>query len=182
MQEPEARKIFGKKEIQIIKKQIRGIVLTQSEKNRLSRDIKKKFAFIQMANKTKINLVQGNRTKRKIDKTLKEILKQIKPKAVLLFGSYANNTQWIRSDIDICIVLDEILSITEATKLRLSILSNIPSGVDFWVFNNLPEHIKKTIADNHKVLMQSKIFDDDEFTVSVWKKYFDFKKEVATWT
>ena len=42
----DARKIFGKRELKIIEKQLQGISLTQSEKNRLSRDIRKKFEFI----------------------------------------------------------------------------------------------------------------------------------------
>ncbi len=37
------RKIFGVRELKIIEKQLLGINLTQSEKNRLSRDIRKKF-------------------------------------------------------------------------------------------------------------------------------------------
>ena len=40
------RKIFGKKEIEIILKQLEGITLTQSEKNRLSRDIRPKLKVI----------------------------------------------------------------------------------------------------------------------------------------
>ena len=43
---PEARKIFGKRELEIIEKQLLGISLTQSEKNRLSRDIRKKLEFV----------------------------------------------------------------------------------------------------------------------------------------
>ena len=35
-----ARRIFGKKELEIILKQLDGLPLTQSEKNRLSRDVK----------------------------------------------------------------------------------------------------------------------------------------------
>ena len=41
-----ARKIFGIRELKIIEKQLNGIALTQSEKNRLSRDIRKKLEFI----------------------------------------------------------------------------------------------------------------------------------------
>ena len=41
-----ARKIFGKKELEIIFKQLEGMPLTQSERNRLSRDIKPKLEFI----------------------------------------------------------------------------------------------------------------------------------------
>ena len=42
----EIRKIFGKKEIKIILKQLEGISLNQSEKNRLSRDIRPKLNII----------------------------------------------------------------------------------------------------------------------------------------
>ena len=48
---PDARKIFGKRELKIIQKQMLGIKLTQSEKNRLSRDIRKKLIFIQEISK-----------------------------------------------------------------------------------------------------------------------------------
>ena len=41
-----ARRIFGKKELEIMLKQLDGIALTQSEKNRLSRDIRSKLEFI----------------------------------------------------------------------------------------------------------------------------------------
>lgn len=44
-----ARKIFGKRELKIIEKQLFGINLTQSEKNRLSRDIRRKLEFIREA-------------------------------------------------------------------------------------------------------------------------------------
>ena len=40
------RKVFGKKELKIIEKQLLGINLSQSEKNRLSRDIRPKFELI----------------------------------------------------------------------------------------------------------------------------------------
>ena len=51
-----ARKIFGKKEIEIVLKQIEGMRLTQSEKNRLSRDIRPKIDFIKQATEFKNEL------------------------------------------------------------------------------------------------------------------------------
>ena len=44
-EEKNARKIFGKKEIEIIEKQLNGIKLSPSEQTRLSRDIRKKFGW-----------------------------------------------------------------------------------------------------------------------------------------
>ena len=44
---PNSRKIFGERELKIIEKQLNGVNLTQSEKNRLSRDIRQKLNFIE---------------------------------------------------------------------------------------------------------------------------------------
>ena len=46
----DARKIFGKRELEIILRQLDGLPLRQSEKNRLSRDIKPKLEFIKDMN------------------------------------------------------------------------------------------------------------------------------------
>ena len=47
----EARRIFGKKEIGIILKQLEGLPLKPSELTRLSRDIKPKLEFIKEISK-----------------------------------------------------------------------------------------------------------------------------------
>ena len=44
--QPEIRKLFGKRELVIIRKQLFGVPLKGSEKTRLSRDIRKKFEAI----------------------------------------------------------------------------------------------------------------------------------------
>src|SRR3990167_2067971 len=87
-----ARKIFGKKEIGIILKQLDGISLTQSEKNRLSRDIKPKFKFIKEASAFggEFELKKGADSLILVDKAVQLILHdELKGriKAVLLFGS-----------------------------------------------------------------------------------------------
>ena len=178
LKEPEARKIFGKKEIDIILKQTHGIRLTQSEKNRLSKDIRKKFLFIEKAKNIKINLEHGSKIKNIIKRTVKEILKITKPEAILLFGSHATKNAWKRSDIDICIVLKKKLTIKKDTEIRIKILSRLPDKVDFWIFNNLPLHMQKSIANDHKVLMKSKAFDGNELVINVWKQDIDFQKMV----
>src|SRR3989338_5234382 len=63
------RKIFGKKELIIIEKQLMGIRLKPSEKTRLSRDIRKKFEAIKELSPfiNNFNLKHGEITKEKID-------------------------------------------------------------------------------------------------------------------
>src|SRR3989344_2493462 len=74
-----ARLIFGKRELKIIEKQLLGINLTQSEKNRLSRSIRKKFDFIKEANNFSdyFELKKGFLTKEAINEAKELILKDI---------------------------------------------------------------------------------------------------------
>ena len=165
----DARKIFGKKEIEIILKQLDGITLTQSEKNRLSRDIKPKFEFIKEASKfgDEFELKKDADSLRLIDKAVQLILHdELKDriKAILLFGSHAGGIVTKRSDIDICAIFTDI-SLREATKFRIRIMGELPEKVDVQVFNILPQKIKKSIAINHKILYKSSNFDNMSFTI-----------------
>ena len=72
----DARKVFGEREIKIVEKQLKGITLTQSEKNRLSRDIRKKLKFIKDASRYSkdFQLKKGKYLSEKIDETIEIIL------------------------------------------------------------------------------------------------------------
>jgi len=164
------RKIFGKRELEIIEKQLNGINLTQSEKNRLSRDIRSKFeCIIQLsAFKDEFGLIKNQRNKRIVQKAVSIILndelkKEIK--TILLFGSFADNSFTNNSDIDICVVFKKEISLKEATNFRIRISGQLPDKIDVQVFNTLPFKIKKSIAENHRVLYKSKEFDDIGFSV-----------------
>ena len=164
-----ARKVFGKKEIGIILKQLDGISLTQSEKNRLSRDIKPKFEFIKEASKfgDEFELKKDADNLKIVDKAVQLILDdELKDRimAILLFGSHAGGVVTKRSDIDICAIFTDI-SLREATKFRIRIMGELPEKVDVQVFNILPQKIKKSIAINHKILYKSSNFDNMSFTI-----------------
>lgn len=167
------RKIFGKKELGIIFKQLEGTPLTQSERNRLSRDIKSKFEFIREANKYKeeFNLKQNQNNKKIIDQASKLILKdELKDdiKSIILFGSFADKSFTRRSDIDICVVFKDI-SLKEATNFRIRISGQLPKKVDIQVFNFLPLKIKREISKNHKILYKTKEFDNINFSIKYLK-------------
>ena len=70
---PEIRRIFGERELEIIEKQLLGVKLTQSEKNRLSRDIRKKFDAIKELSKIENDLKYGSEIKKIINETLDTI-------------------------------------------------------------------------------------------------------------
>lgn len=153
---PLARKVFGKREIGIIVKQISGVRLTQSEKNRLSRDIRPKFKFIQEVNKFSedFDLKKGIENKRLVERAVEEILNdkfRDRIKEIWLFGSIIENEMSVRSDVDIAVLFDKILK-KEAFDFRGRILGRLSNKADVQVFNFLSEKIKKSILKKHRVL------------------------------
>ena len=168
-----ARKIFGKKELEIIFKQLEGMHLTQSERNRLSRDIKPKFEFIREANNYKegFDLKQNQNNKKIINEAVKIILEdELKDNinSILLFGSFVDKSFTKKSDIDICVVFKEI-TLKEATNFRIRVSGQLPKKVDVQVFNVLPIKIKREISKNHRVLYKTGNFDNINFSIRYLK-------------
>jgi predicted nucleotidyltransferase len=156
-----SRKIFGKRELKIIEKQLNGISLTQSEKNRLSRDIRPKFKFIKECSifKNEFELKKGFISKKIIEEAKKIILNDILSKnikSVLLYGSIVENKMTMKSDLDLAVVFDKI-DLKEATLFRKRVLSKTNSKIDVQVFNILPSKIKKEILRRNKVLYEVKL-------------------------
>lgn len=157
---PNSRKIFGQQELRIIEKQLSGINLTQSEKNRLSRDIRKKLEFIKQINRfeDEFDLKKGAEIKSLINETLEEILndelrKDIKE--IWLFGSSVENKRTFRSDIDIGVIFKKGLSKKEAFKFRIRISGKVSDKVDVQVFEFLPKKIQDNILKNHKIIYKN---------------------------
>ncbi len=154
----EIRKLFGKREIEIIEKQLLGINLTPSEKTRLSRDIRKKFKAIKMLAhfQGEFELKQGAEIRRIIEETKETILNTeyfSKIKRIILFGSSINKTRTLLSDVDISIEFSKIEK-TEASKFRLRIISLASKNIDIQIYNFLPDKIKKQIDENGKTIYQ----------------------------
>jgi len=152
--ENDSRKIFGKKEIEIIDKQLNGIKLTASEQTRLSRDIRKKFSIILKLSKyqDEFELKRGKLLKERIELAKEAIMKTkyfSKIKKIILYGSAAENQLTYHSDIDIAVIFFEILP-NEATEFRINILGRLPKKIDVQVYNTLPAKIKKEIDEKGK--------------------------------
>jgi predicted nucleotidyltransferase len=153
-----ARKIFGERELKIIEKQLQGVNLTQSEKNRLSRDIREKFIFIKDVGRfeNEFELKKGRIVKEIIKDTL-EIIKEDalfrQIDKIILFGSVVENKLSFRSDIDIAVKFFKI-NLKEATKFRIRISGSVNSKIDIQVYNILPEKIKKEINEKGKVIYE----------------------------
>ncbi|MBU0980471.1 MAG: nucleotidyltransferase domain-containing protein [Nanoarchaeota archaeon] len=185
LKEKDARRIFGRREIEIMLKQLEGKPLTQSERNRLSRDIKPKLEFIKgiSAYQDEFRLRKNQSNTELIERTIKVILEdRLKDsiKAILLFGSFADKTYTNRSDIDICVVLKESLSSKDATEFRMRVMAELPKMIDVQVFSTLPQKVKRNIARNHKVLFKGEGFDNLGFTIKYLKdeSYFLRKERI----
>lgn len=156
---PEARKIFGERELKIIEKQLNGINLTQSEKNRLSRDIRKKLQVIKEISKfeNEFNLKKAQLINKMIQEAKEIILEhplKNKIKKIMLFGSVIENKLMIKSDIDIAVEFSEITK-KQAFDFRKNIFGKVPDKLDIQVFNFLPEKIKESITKRHKILYKN---------------------------
>ena len=154
-QNQNTRKIFGERELKIIEKQLQGINLTQSEKNRLSRDIRTKFDFIKEVQvyAAEFELKKGADVKEQIAEVMQIIQEdKLMPKIrkIILFGSTAEGIRSFRSDIDIAVLFSEITR-QEAFDFRRRILGEVEK-VDIQVYNILADKIKKEIDLRGKVL------------------------------
>ncbi len=154
-----ARKVFGKRELKIVEKQLLGLNLTQSEKNRLSRDVRQKLEFIKEASKfsEEFKLKKAFEIKKIVEEAKKTILNDIlfrKIKKVLLFGSFVDNKLTLKSDIDIAVKFDNI-SIEESAMFRKRISGKVNQKVDVQVYNHLPKKIKKEIDNKGRVLYKN---------------------------
>lgn len=173
-EDADARRLFGKKELEIMLKQLDGFLLKQSERNRLSRDIRPKLEFIKEIAKfqDEFRLEKNQENKRIIEKTVGTILKDElgkDTKAILLFGSFADKSFTKRSDIDICTIFRQDISPKEATKFRIRVSGQLPEKVDIQVFNVVPQKVKREIARNHRVLYSTNDYDNTGFSIRYMK-------------
>ncbi len=169
-----ARRLFGKKELEIMLKQLGGLLLKQSERNRLSRDIRPKLEFIREIAKfqDEFRLEKNQENKRIIEKMVSTILKDElgkDAKAILLFGSFADKSFTKRSDIDVCAVFRKDISPMEATKFRIRVSGQLPEKADIQVFDVLPQKVKREIARNHRVLYSTNDYDNTGFSIKYTK-------------
>lgn len=153
------RKVFGKRELKIIEKQVNGIHLTQSERNRLSRDIRKKFQFIKEAFRfsDEFNLKKASSIKSLIQEAKEIILEhplRNKIKKIILFGSAIENKLTSKSDIDIAIEFSDINK-KQSFDFRKNISGKLPEKADIQIFNVLPEKVKKEIKNKGRVIYKN---------------------------
>ena len=156
---PDVRGLFGKRELAIIEKQLLGVSLTQSEKNRLSRDIRHKLKAVSALSgfQNEFSLKKGFEIKGFIQEAVEVILQSVfssRIRKIILFGSALESKLSLVSDIDICVEFGKI-SEKEASEFRKKISGIVNQRIDVQVFNVLPSKIQKEILAKGKVLYES---------------------------
>jgi len=150
------RRLFGERELEIIKKQLMGVSLSPSERVRLSRDIRPKFDIIQklMLFEKEFRLKKASEIKFLIEDAKDTILQNKefgKIKKIFVFGSYVNNKLRMGSDIDIAVEFFDISS-QNATKFILKMGGLLDEKIQVSVLNVLPEKIKMEILNKGRVI------------------------------
>jgi len=150
------RKIFGKRELKIIEKQLLGVSLTQSEKNRLSRDIRKKLEAIELLSRFKqdFKLKKGAEITKIINETKEVMLSDMltdRIQSIYLYGSKVDNNLSLNSDIDLAVSIKDT-DIKESTSFRKRILGKVDERIDVQVLETLPEKLRKEIKTRGKIL------------------------------
>lgn len=110
----------------------------------------------------------------KIENNFAEIIKQKKILGILLFGSYLNNMETNRSDLDICVVAPK----EDAGSLLSFILKNINVNVkkyDIRLFKELPLYIKIQIIENGILIYSPDKLDLYEFFY-IYRKFWNDQK------
>jgi len=152
------RKIFGDRELMIIRKQLLGVKLKPSEKTRLSRDIRKKLEVIKdlAPYVNEFSVKHGSIIKENINDSL-EAIKESKYfpeiRKIILFGGAAEKKLSLLSDIDIAVEFYKIDS-ARATKFIIQISGKVQDRVDVQVYNILPNKIKKEIDKKGVILYE----------------------------
>lgn len=157
-QDPDVRRLFGRKELSIIEKQLMGVRLRPSERTRLSRDIRKKLDAVQKLARFQddFRLKKGGQIKKMVDDAMEVILKSRwfpRIRRIILYGSVVKGDASLHSDIDIAIDLDGA-SQSDATLLRKELSGRLDERIDLQVLNMLPEKIKKAAILRHKVVYE----------------------------
>ncbi len=152
------RRLFGKRELIIIEKQLLGVALTQSEKNRLSRDIRQKLKAVSALGRfeSEFELKKGSEIRRWVEEAKEIILKSrfgSRIKRIALFGSAIENKLSFHSDIDIAVEFEKI-SPDEAARFQKELLGLVNQRIDLQVLNVLPEKIIQEANSKGRVLFE----------------------------
>jgi uncharacterized protein len=98
-------------------------------------------------------------TPTEIDTLVRQIVARIQPQKVIIFGSYAKGTATIKSDLDICVIMETELPMANRTDDLKSMLSHILTPVDVHIYTpeEIEEYGKEQFSFINSVLKSGKV-------------------------
>lgn len=106
-------------------------------------------------------------------KIVEFLTKKYKLKVVILFGSYARNTQNAVSDIDIAIMLNDNIKIE---KIQDELEDLLKKEVDLINLNNINDSFRYEILMNGKVLYTSNELEFEMYKIDMFREYLELNE------
>jgi len=102
-------------------------------------------------------------TPTEIDTLVRQIVARIQPKKVIIFGSYAKGTATIKSDLDICVIVETELPMAHrADDLKpMLYYSVIPIDVHVYTPQEVEEYSKEQFSFIDSVIKSGRIVFDE---------------------
>ena len=112
----------------------------------------------------------------KLEKIRKILLEKFECEAILLFGSYARNTQNEKSDIDIAIKSKKQISKKEIFETKLELEEAIKNDVDLINLSGINDDFKYEILINGKILYCEDQLKFELYKLYIFQEYFDLNE------
>lgn len=104
------------------------------------------------------------------------LLKKFECEVIILFGSYARNTQNEESDIDIAIKSNREISKKEIFEARLELEENIKNDTDLINLDNINDDFRYEILMNGKILYCKDQLKFELYKLDMCQEYFDLNE------
>ena len=107
-----------------------------------------------------------------------ETIRSARPdtQALYVFGSYANGTTGVMSDIDLALYTSEPMSSMEVYELRQELAAQLNQDVDLIDLREATHLLCNEVVQKGKRLFQAPEFDVDRYELQVISQYLDFQE------
>lgn len=112
----------------------------------------------------------------KIENIKNILLRKFECDVIILFGSYARNTQNEESDIDIAIKSNRKISKKEIFEMRLELEETIKNDIDLINLDNINDDFKYEILMNGKTLYCKDQLKFELYKLAMCQEYFDLNE------
>jgi predicted nucleotidyltransferase len=119
--------------------------------------------------------VSSARARELAERAAEVLARDPRVRLVFLFGSAVDDeVEWV-GDIDLGILTESPLDLSEIVRLRAEILNTVPADLDLVALNDAPIVLAKEVADRGRCLYARHPGAETEFVVRARASFWDFK-------